>query len=336
MPDSDAIDKNFEPQTLGFLLVDGFALMSYASLVEPYRAANMLAGRTLYRWTHISVSGQPGDASNGAMIVADQAVGSSLACDTLFVFAGGDPTKFDDQRTFAWLRQIALSGTVIAGISAGPYLLARAGLLDGYRATIHWEHRPAFAEAFPKATLEQGLYVVDRRRLTCAGGLAGMDLAIELIERHHGHALAAQVSDWFIRSEPRAADRPQRLSLRDRYGIGNDRVLMVLARMEANVEDPLSRDDLARVAGVSIRQLERLFGGTLSETVNEAYLRIRLTKAEQLMRTTGLLATDVMVACGFKSASHFSRSYKRRFGFAPSKERQRKPTTKPKPASAKT
>ena len=209
-------DSDSAPHRLGLLLIDGFALMSYASVIEPYRAANMLAGRTLYDWEHIAVEDALCRASNGATILADQAVGAPLACDTLFVFAGGDPTRFDDARTFAWLREVAARGTVIAGISAGPYLLARAGLLGGYQATIHWEHRPAFLEAFPTGALQTGLYVIDRRRVTCAGGMAGMDLAIELIEREQGHALAAQVSDWFIRSEPRAADRPQRQSLRDR------------------------------------------------------------------------------------------------------------------------
>jgi len=308
-------------RTLGLLLVDGFALMSYASIIEPYRAANMLAGRPLYRWTHISTGGDASHASNGAMIVADQTIGQPLDCDTLFVVAGGDPERFTDQRTFAWLREIAGRGAVLAGISAAPYLLARAGLLDGYRCTVHWEHRAAFVEAFPMATLETGLYAIDRRRLTCAGGMAGMDLALELIEREHGHGLAAKVSDWFIRSEPRAANRPQRLSLRDRYGISNDRLLKVLAHMEACVEDPTDRADLARIAGVSVRQLERLFDRHLGTTVGESYMRIRLSQAEQLLRTTGISTTVIGISCGFKSSSHFSRSYKQRFGRSPNGER---------------
>jgi transcriptional regulator GlxA family with amidase domain len=136
------------------------------------------------------------------MIIADQAVGLPVECDTLFVFAAGNSTKFVDAKTFGWLRQIAAGGTIIAGISAAPYLLARAGLLDGYQATIHWEHRAAFVEAFPMVISQSGLYAIDRRRVTCASGMAGMDLALELIEREQGHKLAAEVSDWFFRSEP--------------------------------------------------------------------------------------------------------------------------------------
>ena len=306
------------PRTLGLLLIDGFALMSYASLVEPFRAANVLSGKPLYRWSHISLDGSPGHASNGAMILADHAVGAPIACDTLFVFAAGDPTRFDDSRCFAWLRAMAVRGTTIAGISAGPYILARAGLLDGYRATIHWEHRAALREEFPLMDLEAGLYAIDRRRVTCAGGMAGMDLAIELIEREQGHALAAQVSDWFIRSETRAADRPQRLSLRERYGVRNDRVLKVLAQMEAQVEEPVPHDDLARLAGVSPRQLERLFRDHLRDTVGATYLRIRLAQAEHLLRATTLPVIDIALACGFKTASHFSRRFALAYGQSPS------------------
>jgi transcriptional regulator GlxA family with amidase domain len=303
----------------GLLLTDGFALMSYASLVEPFRAANVLAGTTLYRWQHISIDGRPVAASNGANIIADRAVGDPLDCDTLFVFAAGDPASFSDARTFAWLREMARSGTTVGGVSGGPFLLAQAGLLDGYRATIHWDHQAVFAERFPIVALTPGLYVIDRRRVTCAGGTAGLDLAIELIEREQGHALAARVSDWFIRTEIRGADKPQRLSLRDRYAITNDRVLKALAHMEAMVEEPASRAELAGIAGVSVRQLERLFLAQLGETVNQAYLRIRLNQAEDLVRKTGLSGTAIALACGFRNSSHFSRVFKSRFGHPPSR-----------------
>jgi AraC family carnitine catabolism transcriptional activator len=322
MPKSDRMD-NVPTETLGLLLIDGFALMSYASVIEPFRAANTLAGRSLYRWRHISVDGREVRASNGASILADHAVGEPFTCDTLFVFAGGDPTAFSDSKTFAWLRHLAVSNVRLAGVSGGPFLLARAGLLAGYRATIHWDHQPAFLEAFPTLAIEPGLYVIDRRRLTCAGGTAGLDLAIEMIEREHGHELAARVGDWFIRTEPRPAGKSQRLSLRERVGISNDRVLRVLAEMEARLEEPAGIPELAKLAGVSLRQLERLFSSHLNETVSECYLRIRLEKATELLRKTGLPVTAVGVACGFQSSSHFSRAFKQRFGTTPSSERRR-------------
>jgi transcriptional regulator GlxA family with amidase domain len=322
MPRSDKTDT-FAGRTLGLLLIDGFALMSYAAVIEPFRAANTLAGRELYRWTHISVDGRPVSASNGANIVADRAVGRPLACDTMFIFAGGDPAAFTDTRTFAWLRRLAHSNVRLAGISGGPFLLARAGLLDGYRATIHWIHGPAFLDAFPTHAIEPSLYVIDRRRLTCAGGTAGLDLAIELIEREHGHKLAAEVSEWFIRTEPRPADKSQRLSLRERVGIRNDRILRVLAEMEARLEEPVERKALAALSGLSLRQLERLFSAHLGETIRECYLRIRLEKAVELLRNTGMTITAVGVACGFQTGSHFSRAFKLRFGKSPNAECKR-------------
>jgi transcriptional regulator GlxA family with amidase domain len=316
-----------EPQaparTLGLLLIDGFALMSYASVVEPFRAANSLAGRELYRWVHVAVGAPSAVASNGAAILADRRVGEALACDLLFVFAGGDPRRFDDPRTFAWLRQQALAGAAVAGVSGGPYVLAKAGLLEGHRATIHWEHADAFREDFPLLELASGLYVIDRRRMTCAGGVAGLDLAVELIEREHGAALANRVSEWFIRTEPRGAERPQRLSLRERYGVRHDPLLKALAEMEAAVEAPRSREALARTAGISVRQLERLFRDQLGATIGETYLRIRLEQAERMLRTTGLSVTAVAVACGFSSASHFSRVFRQAYGEAP-RERARR------------
>lgn len=322
MPISDKTDR-FAGRTLGLFLIDGFALMSYAAVIEPFRAANTLAGRELYRWTHISVDGRPVCASNGASVLADRAVGRPLACDTLFVVAGGDPAAFLDAGTFAWLRRLARSNIRLAGVSGGPFLLARAGLLDGYRATIHWIHRTAFVDAFPNLAIEPSLYVIDRRRLTCAGGTAGLDLAIELIEREHGHKLAADVSEWFIRTEPRPAEKSQRLSLRERFGISNGRVLKVLAEMEARLDEPVDRKTLGALAGLSLRQLERLFFACLGETIGECYLRIRLEKAAELLRNTGMTITAVSVACGFKNGSHFSRVFKTRFGKPPSSERRR-------------
>lgn len=316
-----ADDISHETRTLGLLLIDGFALMSYASVIEPYRAANVLAGRTLYRWAHISVDGRPARASNGAPIIADQRVGDPIEWDTLIVFAGGDPHRAADPATIAWLRQAALTGATIVGVSAGPWLLARAGLLDGHRATLHWEHWPAFVEAFPMVTPEPGLYVIDRRRVTCAGGMAGMDLAVELIERQHGHELAARISDWFIHSEPRGADKPQRLTLRARYAIADDRILRVLAAMEASVEEPMARSALAKTAGLSVRQLERRFAGLIGETIGRHFVRIRLDSARHLLRTTRLSITDVGIACGFRSSSHFSRSYLGRYGISPGADR---------------
>lgn len=305
------------PTQIGFLLIDGFAMMSYASVAEPFRAANVLAGRRLYEWRHISTGDSVVRASNGAQLSADAKAGDELGLDLLLVCAGGNPAGFDDLATLVWLRYLATRGVRLGGVSGGPYILARAGLLDGYRCTIHWEHRPAFIEAFPKLLVQHGLYVVDRDRLTCAGGTAGLDLAIELIAANHGPLLATMVGDWYLRTQLRDAGATQRMSLRERYGVTNEKILGALALMEANPEDPLDRTVLARRTGVSVRQLERLFANHLGATIGNSYLNIRLARAMTLLKETSLAMVDVALACGFVSTSHFSRAFKHRYGAAP-------------------
>lgn len=312
-----------QPKRLAMLLIDGFALMSYASIIEAYRAANILAGQPAYEWTHISVDGQPVRASAGASVIVDHQVGDLVDCDILFLFAGGDPTTFSDQRVFAWLRKLASEGVLMAGISGGPFILAKAGLLDGHVATIHWDHETAFAEEFHNVALLPDLYVIDRRRITCAGGTAGLDLAVELIERDNGAAFATKVGEWFITPEHRSADRPQRLGLRERYGVSNDKVLRTLAKMERSIEEPQSKENLASSVAISVRQLERLFKSHLNASVNAVYLSIRLQHAQSLLRKTSMPITEVAFACGFRSASHFSRIYRTQFGINPRVEGDR-------------
>jgi transcriptional regulator GlxA family with amidase domain len=315
------LEKLVRPHILGVLLIDGFALMSYASVIEAYRAANALAQQQLYSWRHISADGLPVKASNGATITPDHSIADKLSCETLFVIAGGDPSSFSDSKTFAWLRRHASRDVTLVGVSGGPFILARAGLLHDHRMTIHWEHWPAFVEQFPLHQVESSLYVIDRKRVTCAGGVAGLDLTIELIERERGHALAARVREWLIGAKPRASDALQRPSLRDRYRVNDDRLLKALARMEAAVEYPASRDDLAQLAGISVRQLERLSSTLLGRTLHQTYLAIRLAQADLLLRKTGMSVTAVALSCGFRSSSHFSHAFSAHFKESPNRRR---------------
>jgi transcriptional regulator GlxA family with amidase domain len=310
-------------RNVGFLLTPDFALMSYASAIEPLRAANRLAERPLYAWRHISLDGKPVAASNGASILADHGVGEDLDLDILFVCAGGNPALFRHAPTLRWLRRLARKGVRIGGVSGGPYLLARAGLLAGYRFTIHWEHAPAFTEEFPDLTVARSLFEIDRDRATCAGGVAALDMMHDLIAADHGSHLAAAVSDWFLHSQIRTGSRPQRMELQQRYGVSHPGLLKVLAHMEANIEDAKSRADFAAIAGLSPRQLGRLFRTHLGVTPGEHYANLRLDQARDLLRQTTLPIVEVAVACGFVSAAHFSRSYRRRFGRPPRAERER-------------
>lgn len=310
------------PTSVGFLLVPGFALMSYAAAVEPLRAANQLSGRTLYRWWHAAPGGKPVAASNGVAIIPDSGTDKVRDADWVFVCAGGNPATFGDRPTFAWLRRLARRGVVIGGISGGPYVLARAGLLDGRRATLHWEHAPAFREAFPEVEVAPSLFVIDGDRITCSGGVSALDMMVALIARDHGHQLAAAVGDWFLLTHIREGMGPQRMDLRARLGVADEKLLGVLRAMEANLEAPLPRAALARGAGISLRQLERLFDRHLGRGLHAHYAALRLDRARLLLRESALPVLDVALATGFGSASQFSRAYRHAFGESPSETRR--------------
>jgi transcriptional regulator GlxA family with amidase domain len=309
------------PRRIGFLLIPGFAVLTYAGAMEPYRAANELAEEQLYTWRHVSPHGKPVMASNGIAFLPDQGIEKPCEVDDLFVCAGGNPTEFDDPATFAWLRAQAARGIRIGGVAGGPEILARAGLLQGYRCTAHWEYIPAMRERFPELLLTRSLFEIDRERCTCSGGTAALDMAVALIEAEYGRPLAHAVAEWFLHTRPRAADEPQRMSLRERYEVGHPGLLQVLAAMEEALEDPLPREHLARLAGVSVRQLERLFRGYLGRSIGAHYLALRLEHARRLLRQTSLSVLETALACGFTSAAHFSRAYRARFGNAPRSER---------------
>lgn len=316
-PNDDARQKADRTTRLGFLLVDDFALMSYASVVEPFRAANWLSEKRLYSWQHYSVGGSAALASNQLEINVSGPLTGSLDLEILFVCAGGNPATFDDKATFAAIRRLAAKGVVLAGVSGGAFILAKAGTLAGYRCTIHWEHEPAFVETYPKLAFERALFVIDRGRITCAGGTAGLDLAIEMIATQHGAELAQLVSDWYIKTQRRPAEGAQRSAISQRYRVSHPGLVAVLEAMEGNKDDPLRREVLANIAGLSIRQLERLFRQQMRTSIREHYLRVRLDEAMRLLRETDMPRTTVAIACGFPSAAHFSRSFRKRFAMTP-------------------
>jgi len=313
--------KQATSRTVGFLLVPGFALMSYAAAIEPLRAANLLSGHDLYRWWHAAPGGKPVLASNGVAIIPDCGTNTERAADMVFVCAGGNPATFEDRSVFAWLRRLARKGAAIGGISGGPYLLAKAGLLDQRRATLHWEHLPAFREAFPDVAVVPSLFEIDGNRITCSGGISALDMMVAIIEKDHGRQLAAAVGDWFLHTHVREGFGPQRMDLRFRLGIADEKLIGVLRTMEASIETPLSRAVLAREAGISLRQLERLFRRHIGHGIHFHYRWLRLERSRQLLRETTMPVLDVALATGFASASQFARAYAGAFGEPPSRTR---------------
>jgi transcriptional regulator GlxA family with amidase domain len=313
--------KMSRPHRFGFLLIDDFSLMSYASAVEPLRAANILAGRRLYEWSLLSTAAETVMSSSGLSAAAHFTVQNRARYDTILVFAGGNPASFSEAKTFAWLRKQAREGCAIGGVSGAPFILAKAGLLEGFRCTIHWEHVAAFAEAFPGIVTTGTLFEIDRGRLTCGGGVAALDMMHEIIRRDHGETLAARVSDWYLQTAVRVGDSAQRISLPERVGTHNRTVISAIAMMERQLADPLPRDVLANSAKVSVRQLERLFMHHLGMTIGTYYMSLRMARARTLLRQTSLLLLQIGAECGFSNSSHFAKVYRARFGISPSKDR---------------
>lgn len=310
--------------SVGFLMIPGFALMSYAAAVEPLRAANLLSGEALYDWTHIAPEGARVAASCGAETPCAHEVAAAPLYDILIVVAGGRPERFAHRATFAYLRRAARAGTRLGGVSGGPVILAAAGVMAGRRMTVHWEHAAALAEAHPDLLLTRSLYVIDRDRFTSAGGAAPLDMAHALIGEAQGPALAAKVSDWFHHTAIRQAGAPQRGGAAGRFGLRHPKLIAALEAMEARLADPLPRAAVAAQVGLSDRQLGRLFAEKTGRGFSAAYRDLRLAHARDLIRQTGLPLTEIAYACGFSSPSHFSTAYRAWAGVAP-REDQRGP-----------
>lgn len=310
-----------EPRKLGFLLIPGFALMSYSCAVEPYRAANTLAGRELYRWAHISPNGGLATASNGVSILPDQGLEAPVDVDELFVCAGGNTHLFDSPPTLAWLRSQGHRTGLIGGVAGGPVVLAMAGLLRDYRCTMHWEYIPGFRERFPTHTVTGTRFEIDRGRATSAGGAAALEMMVSMISDRHGPELATAIRDWFLHTRSQAADQPQRMSAHERHVIAHPTLIRALDLIEKRIEEPIGRDELSRMVGLSIRQVERVFRQHLGCTIGQHYLAKRLERAQLLLRQTNLSILEVAVATGFASGAAFSRSFRDRFGRTPRRER---------------
>lgn len=316
-------DKNTAeaPKTIGFLLVENFSLLSFAVAVEPLRAANVLSGRNLYAWRFIAPNEIAATASIGVKLHLDGDLASDEQLDVLFVCAGGNPALYRDPATFRWLRRLARRGIPLGGISGGSYILARAGLLNNRRCTIHWEHMAAFREEFPHIDLRATLFEIDRDRFSCAGGVASLDLMHAIIEDDYGATLANAVTEWFIQTSVRPGNGAQRTEPRERLRILNEPLIKAIKFMERRFDETIEVKTLADVAGVSTRHLQRLFARHLGTTAEKYLFSLRLDRGRELLRQSNLSILSVALASGFSTAGHFSRSYRTRFGLAPRDER---------------
>ena len=259
-------------------------------------------------------------AYNGVTVSVDGALAPLERDETLIVCAGEDVGKNVSKKLISWLRNEVRRGMDFGALSSGTYVLALAGLLSGKRVTTHWEYRAALTEILPDVIIEDAIFTVDGRIFTTAGGAASMDMMLDRIRTEHGPQLATWVADQMVYTDPRLANHAQRIKLQARAQVRNAKLGVAIQIMENNIEDPLTPDEISDVIGLSTRQLERLFAKHVGVSPKRYYLGLRLEKARDLLRQTDFSVTDVCVACGFKSLSHFSKSYRAAYGISPGLE----------------
>ncbi|WP_043448319.1 GlxA family transcriptional regulator [Halotalea alkalilenta] len=308
-------------RSVGFLLLDNFTLISMASAIEPLRMANQLSGRELYRWVTLSPDGAPVCASDGVRVAPDLSFDAAPALDMVIVCGGVDIRASVGREHIGWLQSLARQGRMLGAVCTGSWALARAGLLDGYDCSVHWEFLAAMQEAFPRVAMTTRLFSLDRDRCTSSGGTAPMDMMLRLIQQSHGRELAAAISEMFIYERIRNEQDHQRVPLKHMLGTHQPKLQEIVALMEANLEEPIDLDELAHYVDVSRRQLERLFQKYLHCSPSRYYLKLRLIRARQLLKQTSMSIIEVASVCGFVSTPHFSKCYREYFGIPPREER---------------
>jgi transcriptional regulator GlxA family with amidase domain len=314
-----------KPIRYAFLQVPSYSMITFSSAVAALRGANYISGQTLYEWEIITMSGAPVLASVGFEVGPTKSINelNLTGLEALVVCGGTYIDRAYDKNTLSFLRKVANAKVNLGSTCTGSYLLAAAGLLEGYKCTIHWENLAGMREEFPNILMSSNLFAIDRNRFTCSGGSSSLDMMLQLIGQQQGPELAAAVSEMFIMERIRDHHDTQRIPLRLHLGNSQPKLIEAVALMEANLEETISLDDLARYVGVSRRQLERLFQKHLKCVPSRYYLELRLNRARQLLLQTNLSIIDVSLACGFVSAPHFSKCYRDFFGIPPREERRR-------------
>ena len=305
------------------LMLPGFNCLAANSFIDPFRIANYLHGENRYHWQYLSLSGGPVTASNAMAITETTAFDNSTEnFDLVVVNASWTPERFGKHKLVFWLKRLASQGAALVGLDTGSYVLAQAGLLEGYRCTIHYEHIAAFREVFPSIDLRETLFVIDRERLSCCGGVACTDLALEIIHLQQGLNLTNATAHYMFHERLRSGDEQQMSGSHEPVGYTiNGQVRETIILMERNLEEPLTLKEITQYIGISPRHLQRLFHYYTGKTPVQFYLDVRLDRARGLVTQTELSLVEIAGSCGFSRSETFSRAYRKRFGITPSKDR---------------
>lgn len=311
----------------GILLLPNASMADFAMICEVLACANQLAERKIYEFVTLSLDGAPVALSNGLQFTVDLPLAYSPRLDSLMVFAGDISSEIKCDELARGINVQNTDSTLLAVVGCGSYWLARTGHMNQHRATIRWQDSKQFVDEFPEVVVSSNLYEIDGNRMSCAGGAATLDFILTLVSAQLGHEFAAQLSEFFTMERIRPGNERQRVPLAARIGGSQPKLTEAVSLMEANIEEPLSTDDIAYYVGVSRRQLERLFKQYLSTVPSRYYLELRLDRARQLLQQTSKSIVQISLAFGFSSGPHFSSTYRNHFGITPREERAQRTKT---------
>lgn len=308
-----------QPLTLALLVLPQASILEVASTLDPMRAANRHLGSDSYRWRVVSPDGRAVPLTCGIELPSNGPLAAAEGADALVVIAGYQQWLGATPALIRELSRMAPSFAAMGGIDAGSWVLARAGLLNGYKATVHWEDHEDFATAHPGVDVQPSRFVIDRSRFTAGGAAPAADLMLHLIRARHGPALALQTAASFI-TTARDGHEPQ-VSPRKADPRLDPRVAAAIARMERRLDQPETAAETARAIGLSPRRLEQIFSENLGLTPAAYALSLRLQAARRMITDTRHPLAEVALRCGFSSASSLSRAFSAKFGVAPSRLR---------------
>jgi transcriptional regulator GlxA family with amidase domain len=317
-----------DPQRLGLVLLPGCSVLAVGAALDALAAANEALEASVHEAVLLSTDGLPVPPAFGPRLSVQHAAAQAPALQSIWIVGGADlPQPARDAAAAAllpWLRERAAQGVALGGIGTGAALLAQAGVLDGHRATLPWAHVAQMSAEHPGVVWSSNLYEIDRRRVCSAGGPATLDTFIAWLGQQHGDKLVQALLGHFGLERLRSADERQAAPLAARIGTASSKLAEAVALMEANLGEPLPTDDIARLVGISRRQMERLFKQHLDELPSRYYAELRLVRARRLLQQTSQSILQIGLSCGFASGSHFSNAYRARFGHTPRDERSQR------------
>lgn len=306
------------PQDIHFLILPRFTMLALSSAIAPLRIANQLSRKELYRW-HIVAEWDGIESSCGMQIVRHLDLDQLPPRPEVVVVSGTEPHMVASSKVIQALRGKLRSGGTLGAICTGAFTLARLGLLEGRRFTLHWENRDSFHELYPDLTSSSRIYEIDGRLMTCGGGQAATDMMLARVATDYGSEFAAVVGEMCLHGVPRRPSTDQRSSIAFMAGSRNPKLVRAIEIMQANLETGMNLDAIADEVGCSRRQLERLFNRAFAMTPAKYYRQLRLDYGHRLLVETNISPIGAAMAAGFVSLPHFSRCFRERFGATPSK-----------------